>query len=66
MSYAAKWAVSAGNKFRQAARESTNPTTKLLTEGLTHRGASIYAIQKALVWGGVGIHVSSLRSLDVP
>ena len=32
----AQWAASAGNKFRQVARETTNPTTQLLAEGLTH------------------------------
>ncbi len=35
MSNAAAWAGTAGNKFRQAARESTNPVTALLAEGLT-------------------------------
>jgi hypothetical protein len=35
MSNAAAWAGTAGNKFRQAARESTNPTTVLIAEGLT-------------------------------
>jgi hypothetical protein len=30
-----RWASSAGNKFRQVARESENPATKLLAEGLT-------------------------------
>jgi hypothetical protein len=36
MSNAANWATSAGNKSRQVAREATNPSTKLLAEGLTH------------------------------
>ncbi len=36
MSNAASWAVSTGNKFPHVARESTNPSTKLLAEGLTH------------------------------
>jgi hypothetical protein len=35
MSNAAAWAGTASNKFRQAARESTNPTTVLIAEGLT-------------------------------
>jgi len=35
MSNAAPWAVTAGNKFREAARSTENPTTKLLAEGLT-------------------------------
>jgi hypothetical protein len=33
MSNAAHWAVSAGNKFREVARTTENPTTKLLAEG---------------------------------
>jgi hypothetical protein len=36
MSNAASWAVSAGNKFREIARTTENPSTKLLAEGLTH------------------------------
>ena len=36
MSNAAPWAVTAGNKFRQVAGESDNPTTKLLAERLTY------------------------------
>jgi hypothetical protein len=35
MSNAAAWAGTAGNKFRQAARESTSTVTTLLAEGLT-------------------------------
>ncbi len=35
MSNAAPWAVTAGNKFREVARSTENPTTKLLAEGLT-------------------------------
>jgi hypothetical protein len=35
MSNAAHWAVSAGNKFREVARSTENPTTKVLAEGLT-------------------------------
>jgi hypothetical protein len=33
---AAVWATSAANKFREAARTTENPNTKLLAEGLTH------------------------------
>ena len=33
MSTAAAWAAGAGNKFRQAARQSTDPVTTLLAEG---------------------------------
>jgi hypothetical protein len=35
MSNAAPWATTAGNKFREVARTTENPTTKLLAEGLT-------------------------------
>ena len=35
MSNAAPWATTAGNKFREAARSTENPTIKLLAEGLT-------------------------------
>jgi hypothetical protein len=35
MSNAAPWATTAGNKFREVARSTENPTTKLLAEGLT-------------------------------
>jgi hypothetical protein len=39
MGNSAQWAVSAGNKFREVARTTENPTTKLLAEGLTHLAA---------------------------
>jgi hypothetical protein len=35
MSNAAPWAATAGNKFREVARTTQNPTTKALAEGLT-------------------------------
>lgn len=35
MSNAAPWAATASNKFREAARSTDNPTTKLLAEGMT-------------------------------
>jgi hypothetical protein len=35
MSNAAPCATTAGNKFRELARTTENPTTKLLAEGLT-------------------------------
>lgn len=35
MSNAAPWATTAGNKFREVARTTDNPTTQLLAEGLT-------------------------------
>jgi hypothetical protein len=36
VSNAAPWASTAGNKFREVARTTENPTTKLLAEGLTY------------------------------
>jgi hypothetical protein len=35
MSNAAPWATTAGNKFREVAKNTENPTAKLLAEGLT-------------------------------
>jgi hypothetical protein len=35
MSNAAPWASTAVNKFREVARTTENPTTKLIAEGLT-------------------------------
>ena len=35
MSNAAPWASTPGNKFRQVARSTESPSTKLLAEGLT-------------------------------
>jgi hypothetical protein len=33
--YCSPWAATASNKFREAARSTDHPTTKLLAEGLT-------------------------------
>jgi uncharacterized protein YukE len=41
MSNSAMWAGSAGNKFREVARTTDNPTTKALAEGLTHLAEAI-------------------------
>jgi hypothetical protein len=41
MSNAAQWATSASVKFREVARTTENPTTKLLAEGLTHLAEAI-------------------------
>jgi hypothetical protein len=41
MSNAASWAISAGNKFREVARTTENPTTRLLAEGLSHLAEAI-------------------------
>jgi hypothetical protein len=48
MSNAATWATTAGNKFRQAARESTNPTTVLLAEGLTALAEAVRELDREL------------------
>jgi hypothetical protein len=45
MSNAAHWAVSAGSKFREVARTTENPTTKLLAEGLTHLAEAIRELE---------------------
>lgn len=42
----AQWATSAANKFRQVARDSENPSTKLLAEGLTHLAEAIRALEQ--------------------
>jgi uncharacterized protein YukE len=41
MSNAASWAGTAGNKFREVARTTDNPTTKALAEGLTHLAEAV-------------------------
>jgi hypothetical protein len=48
MSNAASWAVSAGNKFREVARTTENPTTKLLAEGLTHLSEAVRELHQEL------------------
>jgi hypothetical protein len=45
MSNAAHWAVSAGNKFREVARTTENPTTKMLAEGLTHLAEAVRELE---------------------
>ncbi|MDT5094372.1 MAG: hypothetical protein QOH60_3735 [Mycobacterium sp.] len=41
MGDASVWASTASNKFREVQRTSTNPTTKLLAEGLTALAAAV-------------------------
>jgi hypothetical protein len=48
MSNAASWAGTAGIKFRQAARESTNPVTTLLAEGLTALAEAVRELDQEL------------------
>lgn len=48
MSNAASWAVSAANKFRETARTTENPTTKLLAEGLTHLSEAVRELQQEM------------------
>jgi hypothetical protein len=48
MSNAAHWAVSAGNKFREVARTTENPTTKQLAEGLTHLSEAVRELHQEL------------------
>jgi hypothetical protein len=40
----AQWATSAATKFREVARDTDNPNTKLLAEGLTHLAEAIRAL----------------------
>jgi hypothetical protein len=49
MSNSAQWAVSAGNKFREVARSTENPTTKLLAEGLTALTEALRGLDANLV-----------------
>ncbi|MGY4650027.1 hypothetical protein [Mycobacterium sp. URHB0021] len=55
MSNAAHWAVSAGNKFREVARTTENPTTKVLAEELTHLAEAVRELQQELE------HIEKLR-----
>jgi hypothetical protein len=44
----AQWATSAANKFREVARTTDNPTTKLLAEGLTHLSEAVRELHQEL------------------
>ncbi|GLP83581.1 hypothetical protein [Mycobacterium antarcticum] len=46
-SNSAQWAVSAATKFRQVARDTENPSTKQLAEGLTHLAEAIQALDQS-------------------
>jgi hypothetical protein len=48
MSNAASWAGTAGNKFRQAAKASNDPTAKLLAEGLTALAEAVRELDQEL------------------
>jgi hypothetical protein len=48
ISNAAAWAGTAGNKFRLAARESTNPVTTLLAEGLIALAEAVRELDQEL------------------
>jgi hypothetical protein len=52
VSNAAPWAVTAGNKFREVARSTDNPTTKLLAEGLTALTEALRELDAKLQKGG--------------
>jgi hypothetical protein len=41
-------AASAGNKFREVARTSENPTSELLAEGLTHLSEAVGELHQEL------------------
>jgi hypothetical protein len=48
MSDAATWAISAANKFREVKRETTNPTTAALAEGLTYLNEAVRELHREL------------------
>jgi hypothetical protein len=48
VSNAASWAGTAGNKFRQAARDTSDPTIKLLAEGLTSLAEAVKELDRVL------------------
>jgi hypothetical protein len=48
MSNAASWAGTAGNKFREVARSTENPTTKALAEGLTALAEAVRDLDQQL------------------
>ncbi|MDT5094368.1 MAG: hypothetical protein QOH60_3731 [Mycobacterium sp.] len=48
MGDAAVWASTASNKFREVQRTSTNPTTKLLAEGLEALAAAVRELDQQL------------------
>lgn len=48
MSNAAPWTTTATNKFREVARSTENPTTKLLAEGLTALGEAVRELDQEL------------------
>jgi hypothetical protein len=45
---AASWAATASNKFREVARSTENPTTKLLAEGLTALAEAVRELDQEL------------------
>jgi hypothetical protein len=59
MSNAAQWAISASVKFREVARTTENPTTKLLAEGLTHLTDAVRELDQQV--GHVEDTIKSLR-----
>jgi hypothetical protein len=60
VSNAAPWASTAGNKFREVARTTENPTTKLLAEGLTYLTESLTELNAELAH--VEKQIQALRS----
>jgi hypothetical protein len=54
MSNAAPWAATAGNKFREVARTTDNPATKLLAEGLTALTEAIRELDQQVRSNSVG------------
>lgn len=48
MGNSAAWAIGAANSFRAVARETENPTTKTLAEGLTHLAEAIRELDQQI------------------
>ena len=57
MSNAAPSAATASNKFREAARTTENPTTKLIAEGLTALAEALRELDD--IWGKLEQQVRS-------
>jgi hypothetical protein len=47
-SNSAHWAAAAGNKFREVAKTTENPTAKLPAEGLTHLSEAVRELHEEL------------------
>jgi hypothetical protein len=64
MSNAAPWAATGGNKFREVARSTDNPTTKLLAEGLTALAEALRELDAKLETVEQQVRSSTIDRLD--